>query len=85
MAEVMGKLQAMIVAWPGWRPDQLAAVKVPTLLAIGDRDFVRPAHAAEMAAMFPDAQLAVLPGTTHMSILRRGAWIEPMLAARIGS
>ncbi|WP_340646004.1 alpha/beta hydrolase [Phenylobacterium sp.] len=81
---VLAKTNAMLSAWTGWTPDQLRAVKTPTLLAIGDNDFVRIDHAAEMARLIPGAQLAVLPDTTHMNILTRGAWLEPMIAARIG-
>lgn len=81
---VLTKTNAMLSAWTGWTPDQLRAVKTPTLLAIGDNDFVRVDHADEMARLIPGAQLAVLPDTTHMNILTRGAWLEPMIAARIG-
>ena len=35
------------------------------------------------ARLIPDAQLAVLPGTTHMSVVRRGAWLVPLIEARI--
>ncbi|MBR7620580.1 alpha/beta hydrolase [Phenylobacterium sp. 20VBR1] len=81
---VLTKTNAMLSAWTGWSPEQLRAVKTPTLLAIGDNDFVRIDHAAEMARLIPGAQLAVLPNTTHLNILTRGAWLEPMIAARIG-
>ena len=30
-----------------------------------------------------EAQLAVLPGTTHMNILDRGDWVTPMIEARL--
>jgi hypothetical protein len=40
-------------------------------------------HAALMLELFPDAQLAVLPGTTHMQVIRRTeallALVEPFL------
>lgn len=81
---VLTKTNLMLSTWTGWTPDQLRAVKTPTLLAIGDNDFVRIDHAAEMARLIPGAQLAVLPDTTHLNILTRGAWLEPMIAARIG-
>jgi hypothetical protein len=38
-----------------------------------------------MASLIPEAQYAVLPGTTHMSILQRGDWLESMMAARFGA
>ena len=68
----------------------VAAIKSPALIIIGDADGVRPAHAAEMFAFFggktagimerlPDSQLAVLPGTTHFSILSRTDLLLPII------
>jgi pimeloyl-ACP methyl ester carboxylesterase len=42
---------------------------------------VRIDHAAEMARLIPNARLAILPGTTHFGIVRRDAWLEPMMDA----
>lgn len=79
-----GKLNAMLAAWPGWRPEDVATIKAPTLIALGDNDFMRVDFAAEMARLIPHVQLAVLPDTTHMDICRkRGAWLEPMVEANI--
>ncbi|MDQ2830072.1 MAG: class A beta-lactamase-related serine hydrolase, partial [Chloroflexota bacterium] len=79
------KVNKMLTEWKGWSQAELRAVRAPVLLVIGDHDFVRIEHAAEMARLIPNAQLAVLPGTTHMTILKRGAWIEPMFEARLGA
>jgi len=76
---VMGKLHSWMAEWKGWSDDQLAQVKAPALIAIGDSDFILPGHAAETASLLARGRFAVLPGTTHMGILRRGAWLEPML------
>jgi pimeloyl-ACP methyl ester carboxylesterase len=82
---VLAKLNKMLAEWKGWTQAQLRAVRAPVLLVIGDNDFVRIEHAAEMARLIPGAQLAVLPGTTHMSILQRGAWLSPLIEARLGA
>ncbi len=66
------------------------AIKVPTLLAFGDADSVRTAHATAFFELLgggqkdggwdgsgmPKAQLAILPGTTHYTIFS-----SPALAA----
>ena len=78
---VMQKLNMMLGQWRGWSAADLHAIAAPTLVAIGDNDFVRVEHAAEMARLIPHAQLAVLPGTTHMNIVARGAWLQPMMEA----
>ena len=72
-----------------WSKD-VAAMRAPTLIVVGDSDIVLPSHAVEMfgllggaradAAMgrpFP-SQLAIVPGTTHFSILSR---VDLLLAA----
>jgi hypothetical protein len=38
---------------------------------IGDRDFVRLDHAAEMLDLFADCRLAVLPATRHTEVMQR--------------
>jgi pimeloyl-ACP methyl ester carboxylesterase len=42
--------------------DAVRSVRAPTLIAIGDRDIVRPEHGAELARLIPGARLLVLPG-----------------------
>ena len=70
----------------------IAAIKAPTLLIIGDSDIVRPEHAVEMfrllgggvfgdIAGLPNSQLAVLPGTTHVSIVSRADLLLAMIPA----
>ena len=43
----------------------------PTFLVIGDQDFVRLDHAAEMLDLFRDCRLAVLPATRHTEVMQR--------------
>lgn len=56
----------------------LGAVSVPTLVLIGDNDFVSVEHAAAMQRSFPNAQLAVVPGTDHFLLFQK-----PELANRL--
>ena len=63
--------------------EAISAIKAPTLLIIGDSDLVRPEHAVEMfrllgggvfgdtPAGLPASQLAVLPGTSHVTLVHR--------------
>ena len=83
LQNVLGKLNTLISSWPGYSEEQLRGIRATTLLVMGDRDFITPEHFARMAALIPGAQYAVLPGTTHMSILQRGDWLEAMMAARV--
>ena len=59
----------------------IESIEAPTLLIIGDSDLVRPEHAVEMfrllgggvfgdtPAGLPNSQLAVLPGTSHVTLV----------------
>jgi pimeloyl-ACP methyl ester carboxylesterase len=79
------KLAAVVHQFPGWT-DQLRSLQAPTLLIFGDRDFSPLPDVAEMFGLLPNAQLAVLPGTTHVGLTRRPAellaLITPFLDAR---
>jgi pimeloyl-ACP methyl ester carboxylesterase len=44
---------------------ELAALAAPTLVLLGDDDVLTVEHAAAMARAIPDAQLAVVPNTSH--------------------
>jgi pimeloyl-ACP methyl ester carboxylesterase len=81
--EVLVKLNTLLATWPGWSPDELRAIEAPALVLVGDNDFIRVEHAAEMAQLIPSAQLAVLPGTTHMDIIGRTEWLGSMIDARL--
>jgi pimeloyl-ACP methyl ester carboxylesterase len=85
LQNVLAKLGALITTWPGYTEDQLRGIRAQTLAVMGDKDFITADHFARMASLIPGAQYAVLPGTTHMTILQRGDWIESMMAARFGA
>ena len=80
---VLARVQAFLVAWPGFTVAELSAITAPTLIAYGDRDFFTPESLHAFAALVPDARLAILPGTTHTQVVDRVAWLVPMIEAHI--
>jgi len=73
--------ERLVEVWrtePSHELADLAAVHVPTLVLIGDHDYVSVEHAAAMQRSFPNAQLAVVPGTDHFLLFQR-----PELANRL--
>lgn len=62
-----------------WRPEDIQSIDAPTMVMIGDADIVRPEHAVEMFRLLPYAQLAVLPGTDHMTLVERADWQVSMI------
>jgi len=67
-----------------WTAAELGRIGAPTLLVFGERDFIRLEHAVEMAGLIPGAQLAVLPGATHMGVMRRADLIIPLVRGFLG-
>jgi pimeloyl-ACP methyl ester carboxylesterase len=73
--------------------EAISSIKAPTLLIIGDSDLVRPEHAVEMFRLLgggvfgdtptglPDSQLAVLPGTSHVTVVNRSELLVPMITS----
>jgi pimeloyl-ACP methyl ester carboxylesterase len=78
--EFLATLSASQSDLEGWSDEQLAAMTAPTLLVMGDRDFMTVEHGALMLELIPHSSLAVLPDTTHMQATRRADLLIPMLA-----
>lgn len=63
---VNAKVQPLVSAEENWSAEVLGGITAPTLVMIGDHDFVTVEHAEATRAAIPGAQLAVVPGATHM-------------------
>ena len=91
------KIKAFFGKEYAWPEADIRSIAAPTLLIIGDSDTVRPEHAVALFRLLgggvagdivglPDSQFAILPGTTHGTIVvehidRLVAMIEAFLAA----
>jgi len=73
-------------------PDEnIRGISAPTLIIAGDSDLVRPEHAVEMfrllgggvfgdiPAGLPNSQLAILPGTSHVTVVSHRELLIPMI------
>jgi pimeloyl-ACP methyl ester carboxylesterase len=76
--EFAARASVMVHEFPGWT-DELRSLHVPTLLVFGDRDFSPLTDVLEMFELLPNAQLAVLPATTHMGVSRRTGELLAMI------
>src|SRR4029077_9397531 len=85
--ELAAKTSAMVHELPGWT-GELRSLQVPPLLVFGAHDFSPLPDVVELFELLPNAQLAVLPGTTHIGVTRRSgevlALITPFLDGRGG-
>jgi pimeloyl-ACP methyl ester carboxylesterase len=72
-------------------PESMQTLTAPTLIIIGDSDSTTPEHAVELfrlrgggvngdlTGLPPTAQLAILPATTHLTMLTRVDWLQSMI------
>ncbi|MFL6225014.1 MAG: alpha/beta fold hydrolase [Actinomycetes bacterium] len=75
---------------PQWSADDVRGITAPTMLITGDSDIVRPEHSVEIfrllgggvigdLAGLPRSRLAILPGTTHITLVQRADWLSSMV------
>jgi pimeloyl-ACP methyl ester carboxylesterase len=92
LVEKLTQLDTTPYAWP---EADIAGIKAPTLIVLGDSDGVRLEHAVELFRLLgggvmgdlegmPKSQLAVLPGTAHFvppgfGLLDRTEWLLAMI------
>ena len=87
---LLGKVRELVGEFEGWPAEAIRAIEAPALVIVADSDVVRPEHAVELfqllgggvagdVAGLPRSQLAVIPGTTHVSLLGRADWLTPMV------
>lgn len=56
---------------PNWTKEQLAAIKVPTAIVLGDHDeAIKRDHTEAMAAAIPGSKLVILPSASHFAMLQ---------------
>jgi pimeloyl-ACP methyl ester carboxylesterase len=65
--------------FPDIPTEALRGITAPALVIVGDADVMRPEHAVDLFRLLPHARLAVLPGTDHMALMTRSAWLAPMV------
>jgi len=74
----------------GWTAEEIRSIRAPTLIIVGDSDVTRPEHAVEIFRLLgggvpgdivglPASRLAVLPGTTHITLIDRTDWLLAMI------
>jgi len=82
---VAEKTSGMVHSFTGWSDTQLGAVRAPALVLVGDTDFVPLEHAVSLYHLLADAQLAVLPATTHMGVTQRPAQVLALVGPFLDS
>ena len=87
----VNKMKTAMLNTQDWPAAEIESIKAPTLLLVGDADLIRPEHAVEMFHLLggaqpdggmggiPTNQLAVVPGTSHFTMVYRIDLLIPIV------
>jgi pimeloyl-ACP methyl ester carboxylesterase len=67
------------IQWAGFSKEELASIKAPILIVLGDHDFVRLEHAVETFKLIPHAELAVIPDASHFVLFSEQDRVIPVV------
>jgi pimeloyl-ACP methyl ester carboxylesterase len=87
---LIAKVRQLVGEFEGWPAADIRAIAAPALVVVADSDVVRPEHAVEIFRLLgggvpgdlgglPRSRLAVLPGTTHATLVDRADRLTPMI------
>ena len=76
---VIQKATTLFASEPTLSCDDLATIKAPVLVMSGDDDVVKLSHTCSMYESFRNAQLAVVPGTSHGLLKERNKLCTRMI------
>jgi pimeloyl-ACP methyl ester carboxylesterase len=79
--DLVDKVAELCLDFPGWSHEQLRAIKAEALIVSADRDAVLPEHSVSLFRLLARAQLAILPGSDHKTLMQRSEWLLPMISA----
>jgi pimeloyl-ACP methyl ester carboxylesterase len=89
-AQFINKMKKFITTPFDFTAEKIKNIQSPTLIITGDGDGVTPEHAVEMFRLRngkymidfgppPTTQLAILPGTSHVSVMMQKDWLLSMI------
>lgn len=89
-AGLVEKIKDLDLSDTGIDSTLVRTIHAPALLIIGDGDIVRPEHTVQLFRLLgggvpadiqglPSSRLAVLPGTTHVTLMARDRWLVSMV------
>ena len=88
--DFINKMKKFVTTSYDFGAGKIKAIKSPTLIIAGDGDGVTPEHAVEMYRLrgggymidfgpVPAAQLALFPGSSHISVMMETNWLVSMI------
>lgn len=92
--KVVERVKDLDAHTPTYSPEQIRSIRSPVLIIAADNDIIRPEHTIEMYRLLgggvegtkgmPAARLAVLPGTSHLTVFDRTPLLLPIVLDFLG-
>ncbi|MFJ8762970.1 alpha/beta fold hydrolase [Streptomyces cyaneofuscatus] len=76
---VAAKVIDMWRTLPTLTPDDLARISAPSLVMVGDDDMMTLEHTTALYRAIPNAELAVVPGASHLVPLEKSALVNRLI------
>ena len=76
---VAAKGMAMMTTEPTLTTDEVARLRHPTLVLVGDDDMVRLSHTVAMYEALPAGRLCVVPGASHAVVMERPGFVAGVI------
>jgi pimeloyl-ACP methyl ester carboxylesterase len=73
---VVGKMAEMFRTEPDIPIEDLGHINAPTLVLVGDDDFIPLEHTIELYRAIPNSELAVVPGTSHGHFMEKPSLVD---------
>jgi pimeloyl-ACP methyl ester carboxylesterase len=78
---VLNKTITMASTEPAFEPSDLATIDVPTLVLASDDELWPTSHSVALYDALPNAQLAIVPNTSHMLVFEQPALVASLVTA----
>jgi pimeloyl-ACP methyl ester carboxylesterase len=76
---IFSKVQKMASKEPTFKVSDLGTVSIPVLIMSGDDDAISLEHTIAMYQALPEAQLAIIPGTSHAEFVEKPALVNQLI------
>ena len=76
---VAAKGMAMMTTEPTLTTDEVARLRHPTLVLVGDDDMVRLSHTVALYEALPAGRLCVVPGASHAVVMERPGFVAAVI------
>jgi pimeloyl-ACP methyl ester carboxylesterase len=76
---VFGKFVAMVGREPQMTVDELGRIAAPTLVLAADDDMVTLEHTVALFRAIPNAELAIVPGTSHALVMEKSDVVNKLV------